>query len=160
MKNYYSKHYHQWLKPECQNNKNSFCLPLKLAVFNSPQIVFPTPAGVGKDSYLCSTYLWVHVGSKMTDRVINRKVSDRKPKKRTGKKKNRSVQEVCPTRRKDKTNKKSILKWIKLWLKQSNQEDLKVTTGFEKTREAQNKRKQILQLSARTSSVETDARKV
>lgn len=87
MKNYYSKHYHQWLKPECQNNKNSFCLPLKLAVFNSPQIVFPTLAGVGRDSYLCSTYLWVHVGSKMTDRVINRKVSDRKPKKRTGKKK-------------------------------------------------------------------------
>lgn len=35
-----------------------------------------------------------------------------------------------------------------------------MTTGFEKTREAQNKRKQILQLSARTSSVETDARRV
>lgn len=80
------KHYCKRLKLKCQDNKNSFLLPLKLGFFNSPQIVFPTPAGVGKDSYLCSTYLWVHVGSKMTDRVINRKASDRKPKKRTGKK--------------------------------------------------------------------------
>jgi len=62
---------------------------------------------VGKDSYLCSTYLWVHVGSK-NDKVINRKVSDRKPKRRTGKK-YRSVKEVCPTRGKDKANKITLL---------------------------------------------------
>lgn len=47
-------------------------------------------------------------GVRMTDKVINRKVSDRKPERRTGKK-HRSVKEVCPTRGKDKANKITLL---------------------------------------------------
>lgn len=37
---------------------------------------------------------------------------------------------------------------------------MKVIKAFEKTREAQNKRKQIQQLPARTGSVETNASRV